>query len=191
VLTPEHIANPTAVEFDTAVYQALGLLQEGQAQQALEVLDPYSQRAIELGTRFVPNGVQYFAVRARALASQGKVAAAKAELAHVAELPPFYGTPAQKSDCYLAAVIDVALADDDLPTARAALAQREPLDAPKEFDLDYLQLATDSAHLKRRMGDLRGANELIDAALAHLQEHAGTSNFAFMRRELQRARPER
>jgi tetratricopeptide (TPR) repeat protein len=187
VLTPENIANPTAVEFDTAVYKALGLLQEGQPRQALKVLDPFATRAVEFGTRFVPNGVQYFALRARALASQGKVAAARAELTHVAELPQFYGIPAQKSDCYLAAVIDVALAGNDLPTARAALAQRGPLDAPREFDLDYLQLATDSAHLKRRMGDLRGAVELTEAALAHLQEHAGNSNFAFMRQELQRA----
>ncbi|GFE86259.1 serine/threonine-protein kinase [Steroidobacter agaridevorans] len=186
VLTPEHVANPTAVEFDTAVYKALGLLQEGRPQLALAVLEPYGKRAIDFGTRFVPNGVQYFAVRARALASQGKIAAAKAELTHVAELPQFYGVPAQKSDCYLAAVIDVALADNDLPTGRAALAQRGPLDAPREFDLDYLQLATDSARLKQRMGDLQGAAELTNAALAHLQEHAGTSNFAFMRQELQR-----
>jgi tetratricopeptide (TPR) repeat protein len=190
VLTPEHVANPTAVEFDTAVYKALGLLQEGRTEQALKVLEPYSKHALELGARFVPNGVQYFAVRARALASLGKVAAAKAELAHVAELPKFYGIPAQKSDCYLAAVIDVALTDNDLPTARAALAQRGPLQTPEEFDLDYLQLATDSAHLKRRMGDLQGVIELTDAALAHLQAHAGPSNFSFMRRELQRVRAE-
>jgi serine/threonine protein kinase/tetratricopeptide (TPR) repeat protein len=187
VLTPEHVAKPTAVEFDTAVYKALGLLEEGQIPQALAVLEPYNQLAIELGTRFVPNGVQYFAVRARALALQGKVAAAKAELTHVAELPQFYGIPAQKSDRYLAAVIDVALADNDLPTARAALAQRGSLDAPKEFDLDYLQLAMDSAHLKQRMGDLQGAIKVTDEALAHLQEHAGKSNFAFMRQGLQRA----
>lgn len=187
VLTPQKVANPTAVEFDTAVYKALGLLQEGRPKEALAVLDPYGERAIEFGTRFVPNGVQYFAVRARALALQGKVAAARAELKHVAELPQFYGVPAQKSDCYLAAVINVALADNDLPTARAALVQRGPLDPPREFDLDYLQLATDSAHLKRRMGDLQGALELTKAALAHLQEHAGKSNFAFVRQELQRA----
>jgi Tfp pilus assembly protein PilF len=186
VLTPERVANPTAVEFDTAVYKALGLLQEGRSQQALAVLEPYGKRAIDFGTRFVPNGVQYFTVRARALALQGKIAAAKAELAHVAELPQFYGVPAQKSDCYLAAVIDVALADNDLPTARAALAQRGPLDAPREFDLDYLQLAMESARLKQRMGDLQGAVALTNTALAHLQEHAGKSNFGFMRQELQR-----
>jgi hypothetical protein len=103
-------------------------------------------------------------------------------------LPQFYGIPAQKSDCYLAALIDVALADNDLPTARAALSQRGPLDVPEEFDLDYLQLAVDSAHLKRRMGDAHGAVELADAALAHLQEHGGKSNFEFVRRELQQAR---
>ena len=36
------------------------------------------------------------------------------------------------------------------------------------------------------MGDLQGAAELTNKALAHLQEHAGKSNFTFLRRELQR-----
>jgi tetratricopeptide (TPR) repeat protein len=188
VLTPDHVANPTAVEFDTAVYKAHGLLEEGRTAQALAVLEPYSQNWLELGKRFVPNGVQYFAVRARALALQGNVAAAKAELKHVAELPTFYGVPAQKSDCYLAALINVALADNDLSTARGALAQRGPLNVPDDFDFDYLQLALDSAHLKRRMGDLHGAVELTEAALGHLEQHAGKSNFTFIRRELERAR---
>lgn len=190
VLSPEHVAKPTAVEFDTAVYKAHGLLLEGRSTQALAVLAPYAEHWLEFGKRFVPNGVQFSAVRARALASQGKVAEAKAELAHVAQLPMFYGTPAQNADSYLAAVIDVALADDDLPAARAALAQRGPLDVPEEFDMDYLQLAVDTARLKRRMGDIDGAIELADAALAHLKEHGGSSNFAFMRKALQKARTE-
>jgi hypothetical protein len=68
------------------------------------------------------------------------------------------------------------------------LAQHGALEVPEEFDLDYLQLASDSARLKLRMGDSQGAVELIDAALAHLEKHAGQSNFAFMRRELQQVR---
>ncbi|HEY0683110.1 MAG TPA: protein kinase [Steroidobacter sp.] len=190
VLTPKHVAKPTAVEFDTAVYKATGLLEEGHPARALAVLEPYTGQWLELGKRFVPNGVQYLAVRARALASQGKVAQAKAELAHVAELPPFYGVPAQKRDSYIAAVIDVALADNDLPTARGALAQYGPIEIPEEFDIGYLQLATDSARLKRRMGDIDGAIALAEAALTHLQDHAGPSNFAFMRQALQQTRAE-
>ena len=190
VLTPEHVAKPSAVEFDTAVYKATGLLQEGHPERALAVLEPYTEQWLEFGKRFVPNGVQYFAVRARALVLQGKVAAAKAELAHVAQLPTFYGTPAQKSDSYVAAVIDVALADNDLPTARGALAQQGPIEAPEEFDIGYLQLATDAARLKRRMGDLDGALALTDAALTHLQKHAGPAHFAFMREALQQVRAE-
>ncbi len=190
VLTPEHVAKPTAVEFDTAVYKADGLLEEGRPDQALAVLDPYASHWLELGKRFVPNGVRYLAVRARALTSQGKIAAARTELAHVAELPPYYGFPAQKSDCYLAAVIYVALADNDLPMARGVLAQHGPVEVPEQFNLEYLQLATENARLKRRMGDVDGAVAQVDAALAHLQQHAGNSNFAFMRQELQRARNE-
>lgn len=188
VLRPDRVANPTAVEFDTAVYKAHGLLEEGRPAQALAVLEPYSKQWLEFGKRFVPNGVQYFAVRARALASLGKIALAKAELKHVAELPPFYGVPPQKADSYIASVIDVALADNDLPTARGVLAQHGPIEVPKEFDLDYLQLALDGARLELRMGDVQGAIQLADQALAHLQEHGGESNFAFLRRELQRVR---
>ncbi len=92
------------------------------------MLEPFSKQWLEFGKRFVPNGVQYLVVRARALASQGKMAVAKAELTHVAELPPFYGVPAQKADSYIAAVIAVALADNDLPTARGVLAQHGPID---------------------------------------------------------------
>ncbi len=188
VLTPEQVAHPTAVEFDTAVYKAHGLFQEGHPKEALAVLEPYRDHWLEFGRRFVPNGVQYLAVRARALAVQGKIAMAKAELSHVTELPQFYGIPAQKSDRYLAAFIDVALADNDLPTARAALSQHGPLDVPEQFDLDYLALATQTVRLKARMGDGHGALELADKALAHLAEHGGKSNFAFVRRDLQQAR---
>ena len=188
VLKPEHVAKPTAVEFDTAVYKAHGLLDEGQPDRALAVLEPYTSQWAEFGKRFVPNGVQYLAVRARALAALGKNAVARSELTHVDELPPFYGYPAHASDRYLAAVIHVALADNDLPTARAALDQHGPVRAPPEFNLDYLQLAVDSARLKRRMGDIDGAIALADAALAHLQEHAGKSNFSFMRQALQQVR---
>lgn len=188
VLIPERVAKPTAVEFDTAVYKADGLLQEGQPAKALAVLEPYTDQWLELGKRFVPNGVRYFAVRARALTAQGKIAAAKAELSHVAELPPFYGIPAQKSDAYLAAVIHVALADNDLATARAVLAQNGSVAAPPEFNVEYLQLATESARFKSRMGDIDGAVAQADAALAYLRDHVGNSYFAFMRQALLRVR---
>jgi tetratricopeptide (TPR) repeat protein len=190
VLTPAHVAKPTAVEFDTAVYKADGLLEEGYPAKALAVLDPYAGQWLEFGTRFVPNGVRYLAARARALTAQGKVAAARAELAHITELPPFYGTPAQKSDCYVAAVIHVALASNDLPTARAALAQQGAVEVPTEFNPDYLELAVESARLKQRIGDNDGAIALADAAMAHLQEHAGKTNFPFLRGAFQQVRRE-
>lgn len=190
VLTPEYVAKPTAVEFDTAVYKAHGLLREGQPARALAVLEPFTSRWLELGRRFVPNGVRYLDVRARALTSQGKIAEAKAELTHVAELPPFYDERPENSDCYLAAVIHVDLADNDLPAASAALDQHGPVQAPAEFNLDYLQLTIESARLKQRMDDIDGAIALADAGLAHLEQHAGKTNFAFMRQPLERVRSE-
>jgi tetratricopeptide (TPR) repeat protein len=190
VLTPEHVASPTAVEFDTAVYKAHALLNAGRANEALSVLEPFAQRWLELGSRFVPNGVWYLDVRARALALQGKIAEARAELARAAELPAYYGTPAQSTDRYVAAAIHVALADDDLPRARAALARRGALDVPAAFNLDYLQLAIDSARLKLRMGDAHGAIGLVEAALAHLREHAGETYFTYIRAPLEHLRRE-
>src|SRR5690606_27000604 len=150
----------------------------------------FAEHWLELGSRFVPNGVGYLDVRARALTLQGKIAEARAELARVTELPTYYGLPAQSSDSYLAAVIHVALAANDLPAARAALAQRGSLEAPDAFNLDYLQLAIESARLKLRMGDVSGASALTDAALAHLRDHAGETNFAFMREPLEQIRRE-
>lgn len=190
VLTPEYLSKPTAVEFDTAVYKAEGLLQEGQPARALAVLAPFTSNWLEFGKRYVPNGIQYLAVRARALAQLGNTATAKAELAHAAELPPFYNHQPTESDRYIAAAIFVALAGNDLAAARAALGQRQSLQAPEEFDIEYVQLATDCARLQLRLKDVAGAVAQADAALAHLEAHAGNANFAFMREALTQVRAE-
>lgn len=190
VLAPTFLAKPTPVEFDTAVYKANSLLQENQPAAALAALEPFADSWLEFGKRFVPNGVQYLAVGARALAMLGKLQAAKAELAHITDLPPYYGYSPQQADLYIAAAIDVALSSDDLDAARAALEPRGSLQPPAEFDLEYVQLATEVARLKLRMKDAPGALAQADAALAHLRTHAGDDNFAFMRNALLRVRSE-
>ena len=184
VLTPEHVARPTAVEFDTAVYKAQGLLQEGKPADALDVLAPYTREWVELGKRFVPNGVQYLAVRARALTALGKLGEAKVELTHTQELPAYYGTPAQSSPRYVAAMIFVALADNDLTAARAALSTVAPLQAPPQFDADYVQLVIDSARLELRLRNVDAAILQADAALAHLDQHVGKACYSFLRQSL-------
>jgi serine/threonine protein kinase/tetratricopeptide (TPR) repeat protein len=189
VLQPEYIAKPSAVEFDTAVYKAEGLLHEGQPTQALAVLEPFVSQWLDLARRFVPNGVRYLGVRARALTALGQIAAARAELTNVNELPPFYGMPARASASHLATVIHVALAANDLAAARAALAEHGPVEPPAHFNREYLQLATESARLKQRMGDFEGARALARQAMAHLEEHAGTAHFEFVREALREFLP--
>lgn len=186
VLAPTYLAKPTSVEFDTAVYRASGLLQEGRPAEALAVLDPFVTTWLEFGKRFVPNGVQYLAVRARARANLGKIEAGRAELALVDELPPIYGKSPREADTYIAAAIDVSLAGDDLAAAQAALAQHGALTPPSDFDLDYVQLATEIARMKLRLKDATAATAVARAALAHLRSHAGEEGFPFLRDALLR-----
>lgn len=188
VLTSEYLARPTAVEFDTAVYKAESLLEENRPRDALTTLEPFNANWQEFGKRFVPVGIRYLAMRARALAQIGQVQAATAELARVGELPPFYGEPPERSDPFIAAAIDVALANDDLDTARAALARRHSPVPPEAFNLEYVQLARDVARMKLRSNDAAGAVAEADAALKHLNAHAGEQSFAELRAALLRVR---
>jgi hypothetical protein len=96
---------------------------------------------------------------------------------------------ARASASHLATVIHVALAANDLAAARAALAEHGPVEPPAHFNLEYLQLATESARLKQRMGDFEGARALARQAMAHLEEHAGTAHFEFVREALREFLP--
>lgn len=190
VLTPEYLAKPTTVEFDTAVYKAESLLEENRPRDVLATLEPFNKSWPEFGKRFVPVGIRYLAMRARALAQLGQPRAATEELARVGELPPFYGQAPQQFEPFIAAAIDVALANDDLQAARAALAQRSSSAVPEEFDLEYVQLAREIARLQLRSNDAAAAIAGVDAALTHLRTHAGDKNFAEVRAALSRARAE-
>jgi serine/threonine-protein kinase len=184
VLKPEYLAKPTAVEFDTAVYKAESLLEEKRPRDVLKALEPFGASWPEFGKRFVPVGIRYLATRARALAQLGQSAAATDVLGHVDELPPFYGQAPRQFDPFIAAVVDVALANNDLDAARAVLAQRGAPKAPQDFDLEYVQLAREVARLKLRSNDAPGAVAEVDAALKHLRTYAGDTNFAEIRASL-------
>jgi tetratricopeptide (TPR) repeat protein len=188
VLTPEYLAKPTAVEFDTAVYKAESLLAENRARDVLRTLDPFATTWPEFGKRFVPVGVRYLGLRARALARIGQLPAAKETLSHVGELPPFYGRAPRQFDAFISAAIDVALAGEDLEGARAVLAQRENSGPPQQFDLEFVQLALEVARLQLRSNDAAGAIAEIDAALKHLQTYAGEAGFAELRAALMSVR---
>jgi tetratricopeptide (TPR) repeat protein len=190
VLTPESLAKPTAVEFDTAVYKAESLLEENRPREVLKTLEPFSATWSEFGKRFVPVGVRYVAMQARALAQLGQLQTAKEALEQVDKLPPFYGHSPWHFDPYIAAAIDVALAGNDLTAARAVLGERKNASPPAEFNLEYVQLAREIARLKLRSNDAAGAIAEADAALRHLRTHVSDTNFDEVRAALMAVRAE-
>ncbi len=173
VLTPEAIAKPSSVEFDTAVYRANGLLQEGRPREALAALDLFKDSWLEFGKRFVLNGVQWLTARARAHAELGRFDAARQDLALVGELPAFYGVQAANLSDFLSGAIDVALKVGDLSMAKELLSRRESSTAPAGFDVSFVELSTSAAWLHLRLNDSRAALAEADAALAHLDQHVG------------------
>ncbi|HMN46275.1 MAG TPA: serine/threonine-protein kinase [Povalibacter sp.] len=181
VLTPTLLAKPTPAEFDTAVYRASGQLAEGRPREALATLDLFEHNWLEFGKRFVPNGVEWLATRAQAHALLGQKDAAMDDLALVAQLPPFYGSSAQHTYPYVAAAIEVALAANDTAAAEQARALQAATQPPADFDVSYLQFATAIAWLELRREDAAAALAQADAGLAHLNEHAGTEHFPFLR----------
>ncbi len=188
VLTPTLLSKPTPAEFDTAVYRASGQLAEGRPRDALATLNLFEHNWLEFGKRFVPNGLEWLATRARAHALLGQVDAARQDLALIAQLPPFYGSSAEHTYPYIAAAIDVALAADDPAAAQQALALQTTGPAPTDFDVSYLQFVTSAAWLDLRGGDAAAALAQADAGLAHLNQHAGTTHFPFLRAGLLHAR---
>ena len=184
VLTPVAIAKPTPAEFDTAVYRASGLLAAGRSHDALTTLDPFKQNWLEFGRRFVPNGVQYLAVRARAHADLGQSRQATDALALIAQLPAFYGQSPDHSNAYITAGIEVALAEKNHTAAERALTLRQSSEPPAAFDASYLELVIALARFELSGGDAHAALAEADAGLAHLDTHAGTENFPFLRADL-------
>lgn len=184
VLTPTMLAKPTPAEFDTAVYRASGQLAEGRPREALATLNLFERDWLEFGKRFVPNGLQWLATRARAHALLGQIDAARQDLARVAQLPPFYGSEAQHSYPYIAAAIDVALAANDIAAAEQALTLQTATQPPVEFDVSYLDFVASVAGLDLRRGDPATALAQADAGLDHLNRHAGSQHFPFPRAAL-------
>jgi serine/threonine protein kinase/tetratricopeptide (TPR) repeat protein len=183
-LTAETLAAPTSAEFDNAGYRGMAYLSEGRPREALNTVDHFAANWLEFGNRFVPSGVQWVVVRARAQAQLGQLDAAHKTLTYIADLPAFNGLRPEKSDEYLAAAIEVALQATDISKAQAALADHGSNDTPATFDLGYVQFSIARAALELRMGDARAAQTVVDTALAHLHQHAGQNGFPHLQAEL-------
>ena len=186
VLTPAALANASVVEFDTAVYHGEAMLAEGRPRAALASVNRFESNWLEFAKRYVPNGLQWLTVRARAQAELGQVVAARATLAHVEQLPSIYDQHPRDSQEYRAAVIEVSLKAGDVATARQAL---PPSSAPpSEFDISFLQLQIAHAWLLLAEHDAPGAVAAAGAGLDHLDQHAGLGSFPFLRAAFLHAR---
>jgi serine/threonine protein kinase len=187
-LTPQTLATPTSAEFDNVGYRGLAYLAEGRAREALTTADHFAGNWLEFGKRFLPSGVQWLVVRARAQARLGQTDAARRTLAGIADLPAFNGLRPEKSDEYSAAAIDVALLANDLAAAQAALAYHGLSDTPTAFDLGFLQFSIARAALELRLGNAQSAQSVADTALAHLHQYTGKDGFPFLQADLLRIR---
>ncbi|MBC7983196.1 MAG: hypothetical protein H7Y02_05005, partial [Candidatus Obscuribacterales bacterium] len=188
VLTRETLAKPSGAEFDNTLYRASALLAEGRAKQALTILEPFADSWRDFGKRFVPNGVKWLIVQARAQAQLGQLDAARRSLARVLELPTFNGSPPGDWDEHWAALIDVAVQAGDLASAQMAVAERGKTQLPASLDLSYLKFTAAHSGLKLRMNEGDAALALADGALTHLQTHTKDRDFPYLRAELLRAR---
>ena len=164
---------PTVVDFDNAVYEAGGFLQEGRAAEAEQVLEPFSTSWIEFGKRYAVNGERWVTELAVARAMQGQSDEARKALDRIAELPQQnYGQSVLTSAQHVA---DAAWIE--LVAGRADGAQRQ-LDkvsetlskAPEAFDAEYVQLATVASEVALRRKDSRTALAHASAALKHLHD---------------------
>lgn len=188
LLTPAALARADISTFDTSIYRADGLLDEGRAAEALRLLDLHGAHWVEFGRRFVPNGAQWLMLRARAQALLGRHAEARATLAEVSKLGLFYGLDPADADEYLAATIFVALRAGDLPAAQAARTRRGPLKLPTEFDPGFMEFAVAAGWLALRENDVKEALRLADLAGANLEAHTTPNSFPFLTADVQQLR---
>jgi hypothetical protein len=151
-------------------------------------VDHFSTNWLEFGKRFLPSGVQWLVVRARAQAQLGQVDSARQTLARIAELPAFKGLRPEKSDEYSAAAMDIALQANDLAAAQAAFVNHGSSELPTTFDLGFLQFSMARAALELRMDNAQAAQATAETALAHLHQRAGQNEFPYWQADLRRIR---
>ena len=174
---------PTVVDFDNAVYEAAGYLEEGRAREAQEVLEPFSQSWVEFGKRFAVNGERWVTELALARAIQGRGDEAREVLGRIGELPQQnYGQSVLTSMNHVAdaAWIDLAAGDTDAAARRLTEATEALRSAPEAFDVEFVHLATVSAEVALRRADSVTALAHASAALAHLRDKAGAQAFPYL-----------
>jgi eukaryotic-like serine/threonine-protein kinase len=149
----------TVADFDAAVYEAKAFVTEGLPREAINILLPFSDRLIEFGRRFYPNGVEWATTLATAYSLEGDFAKADAALTRIAEIPTNYSLGAEKLDVYQFDVAGLALARGDYARARKVLAADDP------SDNDEANIYTDKAlHTDLRQAEIDVAEAMTLAA---------------------------
>jgi serine/threonine-protein kinase len=174
---------PTVVDFDNAVYEAAGFLEEGRPAEAEKALEPFSRNWIEFGKRFALNGERWVTELAVARAMQGRAEEARKVLERIAELPQQnYGQNVQASLKHVAdtAWIDLAAGNADGAGRRLAELNEVLRTPPEVFDADFVQLAIVSSAVAVRREASTTALTQASAALNHLRDKAGPNALPFV-----------
>ncbi|MEQ1516920.1 MAG: hypothetical protein ABL931_10580, partial [Usitatibacteraceae bacterium] len=181
---------PTFLDFDNAIYHADALVNEGRPQTAIALLSSYSERHIELGKRFLPSGVRWATLLAKAHAMLGNAEKAESVLKRIADLPQQYSIPPQQLVDYKNDVSWILLAAKRFDDANATLkfGEDHPNGNTEYFNLAYVTLNIRAAEIASRAGDPALASARAELAIDHLTQWTTPSAFPYLRAAAFKAR---
>ena len=183
-------AKPNAVDFDNAIYHADAWVSEGRPQKAIPLLESYADRHVELGKRFIPSGVRWATLLAKAHAMLGHANKAQTALKRVDDLPNQYSIPPQQLVDYKSDISWILLADRRFAEANAVLkfGEDHPNGNTESFNLAYVRLNIRAAEIAYRSGDHAFALTRADLALKHLSERADPRMLPYLQAAALKAR---
>ncbi len=183
VRTTRPPAGATIVDFDDAVYEASGLLDEGRAPQAQHLLAEFSGDWVKFGKAYRINGERWLTGLAMALAMQGKFAQARATLGRLPELQAQNrqsNNSASVDFVVDAARVELAAGDIDAAAQWLRTTTDSAAEPPSYFSTGYIRLANTAAAISLRRGDAREALLYSDNALTHLRQHSAPGSFPYL-----------
>jgi eukaryotic-like serine/threonine-protein kinase len=182
---------PTIVDFDDAVYEAAGYLDEGRPRDAQRVLETFTTNWVEFGRRFVTNGERWATGLARAHAMQGRADLARATLRRLQELPSQnYGRSLTAMPGHIADAAWIEMVSGDIEAAsRLIESGRQALaDAPEQFDAQFVTLSLRASEVALRRAEAVEALQRADRGLAHLRDKADRNGLPYVEAQVLKAR---
>ena len=183
-------AGPTIVDFDDAVYEASGWLDEGRAHPAQQLLAEFADNWVKFGKAYRVNGERWLSNLALAQALQGQIGEARITLGRLPELQAQNrqtNEPASIDFLVDAAQVEIAAGDLDA-AANWLQSGGESADAPPPyFSTGYVRLANTAAAISLRRGNARQALQYSANALQHLQEKSARGGFPYLQAQTLKA----